>query len=214
MATVIVRWVGLASTNISRDNVSNSYCFYTPLPTISTEDFQNPLDMVEDLYCTVPDGGSSAAGAWINASINRACRLDLYDLGDPSPRAPVVTRNITLPAVVGSSAKLPAEVALVSSFQGSRVSGQSQARRRGRVFWGPLADMGTDHTVPTTTLRVALKNSFQAMKEASDASINWQWRIWSPTNENSVLVDNGWIDDAWDTQRRRGPRATARTVWS
>lgn len=55
--------------------------------------------------------------------------------------------------------------------------------------------------------------SFQKLKDEADASLIWQWRIWSPTNNNSVLIDNGWVDNAWDTQRRRGVEATARTIF-
>jgi hypothetical protein len=32
--------------------------------------------------------------------------------------------------------------------------------------------------------------------------------------ENFIQVTNGHIDNAWDTQRRRGPATTARTVWN
>lgn len=211
--TIIVRWVGFSTSNISRDNVSNTYCFFDPTSG-SLTGVDNPLDMVEDLYCTTPSGGSSAIGAWINGTIKRAARLDVYDLGDPSPRSPIATRQITMPSVIGSSSTLPAEVALAASFQGERVSGSAQSRRRGRVFLGPLAHQGPDHTVPNNSLLTAVQKSFKAMKDASDASLDWQWRIRSPTNSNSVLIDNGWVDNAWDTQRRRGPRATARTVWS
>lgn len=209
---VWVRFTGLATSNISRDNISNTFCFFAA--KAFGYDWDNALDMVEDLYCTKAPGSTAALGAYINNTIKRAARLQAYVIEDSPPRAPVLEREITLPTQA-SGTQLPAEVAVTCSFQGTRQSGSSQARRRGRIFLGPTVALDGDHpiTVAPTMINNVCKQ-FEAMKAASDASIDYQWRIWSPTDGSSVLVDNGWVDNAWDTQRRRGPRATSRTVWS
>lgn len=207
-----VRFIGEATTNISRDNITNTFCFFT---LDVTPDWQNALDMIEDLYCTKAPGSSNALGSYLNSSIKRDARLQVYRIEDTPPRAPVAERDITLPAIVGSETNLPAEVALVCSFQGTRASGLNQARRRGRIFLGPLASPGvTNQYKPPPGLIADVQKQFKELKAASDASSDYQWRIWSPSDGASVLVDNGWIDNAWDTQRRRGPRPTERTVWS
>lgn len=173
------------------------------------------MDMVEDLYCQKASGITNALGAYIAETINRTALLQVYQIEDTPPRAPVAERTITLPQPIGSSTIMPAEVALACSFQGTRVSGQPQSRRRGRIFLGPLRAPGSNGSaIPPAVMIGDVAGQFNEMKAASDASLDYQWRIWSPTDGASVLVDNGWVDNAWDTQRRRGPRATSRTVWS
>lgn len=206
-----VRFVGTAVSNISRDNISNTFCFFT---LDVTPDWQNALDMIEDLYCTKASGVTNALGAYIAETINRTALLQVYRIEDTPPRAPVAERTITLPTAIPSGSSMPAEVALACSFQGTRVSGLPQARRRGRIFLGPLRVPGSGSFVsPPSGMISDVTKQFAEMKAASDASTDYQWRIWSPTDGASVLIDNGWVDNAWDTQRRRGPRATSRTRW-
>lgn len=209
--TIQIRATFEAATNISRDNVSNTFCFMNPAPGI--DNFDNPLDMIQDLYCVAAPGSTAALGSHINNSMKRTARLAVYDLDDPSPRAPKDERFITLPNTIGGYQECPAEVALCVSFQGTRESGVNQDRRRGRIFLGPLAVPTGSMRQPPAQLLANVNAQFQKFKDESDASYAWQWRVWSPTNGNSVLVDNGWVDNAWDTQRRRGPRATARTAF-
>jgi hypothetical protein len=48
---------------------------------------------------------------------------------------------------------------------------------------------------------------------AADASaLRWSIRSITPV-ENFVPIVAGWIDDAFDTQRRRGPDPSFRTNW-
>jgi len=65
---------------------------------------------------------------------------------------------------------------------------------------------------------------------ASSASAVWKWAVFSPTIAGGWFlpdtegppnlpaayspVQSGWVDNAWDTQRRRGLEATARTVFT
>jgi hypothetical protein len=39
-----------------------------------------------------------------------------------------------------------------------------------------------------------------------------KWVVYSPKLDAFAEVDNLWVDNAFDTQRRRGERPTARTV--
>lgn len=200
-----------SATNITRDNVSNTFCFFTT--TVGTPDLSNPFDMLEDLYTVAAPGSTAALGSHINNSMKRSARIVAYNMEEPSPRAPFGERLITLPPIIGGYQECPAEVALAVSFQGTRESGVNQDRRRGRVFLGPLAVPSGSLRTPPAQFLTNVRAQFQKLKDESDASLNWQWRVWSPSNDNSVLIDNGWVDNAWDTQRRRGPRPTARTTF-
>lgn len=213
MPTVVAcRFIGQADTGISRDNISNTFHFRYEGNHSPPDDTDNVLDMIEDLYCEAADPSSHPLGWWINSTIKRAARLQIYDLSDPLPRAPIAEREITIGGPGGGN-KLPAEVALTCSFQGDRLSGESQSRRRGRIFLGPLNVTGTDMTIPGSTMIESINMQFNELCDAAAASVMWEWVVYSPTGDTTAVVKNGWVDNAWDTQRRRGPRATTRTSW-
>lgn len=144
--------------------------------------------------------------------------VTIYDLSDAEPRVPTLELNMTGVSFPASDNALPEEVALCLSFQGVAVSGEPQARRRGRVFLGPIN--GSANTVdgrPTTSFLNAVATAAGVLVDISGPS----WVVYSRTDDptpgvDSVapLVNNGWIDNSFDTQRRRGQAPTARTTWS
>jgi hypothetical protein len=106
---------------------------------------------------------------------------------------------------------------LCLSFQAVKVSGQTQARRRGRVYIGGLGIVTTAGTtnsfpVPTGQVVTNLVNAAQNLgNDAPDA--NWSWVVYSRANDIVVNVDNGWVDNAFDTQRRRGNAPSQRETF-
>lgn len=112
-----------------------------------------------------------------------------------------------------SGAGLPREVALAASFQGSRAAGYPQARRRGRIFIGPLLSGVNSNGRPSTAAKDALVAACETLHDALHVSPNEYWAVWSTVDQDAVEVQNGWVDDAFDTQRRRGVEVTTRTVW-
>ncbi len=144
---------------------------------------------------------------------NPALEIQSYDLDDPTPRYPVLETTHSLsPDNTGS---LPPEVAICLSFQAPRTSGVAQARRRNRVYLPFLkaSTNGSDGR-PTATLLNDIDAAATALLAASGpTSGDWQWVIYSPTDDAVDLVDNGWIDNEWDTQRRRGREATSRVTF-
>lgn len=203
-----------STSNIPADNVSNSFCFYnsTSIDKDDNADLDNVLDLVEDFYTVVGAGGGEALGRFINNTIKRQAVIKLYDFADAHPRPPIAERLFTLPNVISTN-NLPAEVALVGSFQADQVAGQPQRRRRGRIYLGPLCVSSANNTNPPASMINALAARLDELRLAANASILWDWHVYSPTNANSVKVDNGWVDNTWDTQRRRGPKSTSRTVF-
>lgn len=140
-----------------------------------------------------------------------------YDMTDPEPRAPIQEGTWSFPAATSGS-PLPTEVACVLSFQGTRVSGQSQARRRGRIYIGPLATTTADSSArPTGAFTTAVATAAKTLVDSGEPGGSTDWAIYSPTSSAiagipvGVQVVNGWIDNEFDTQRRRGRKATTRT---
>ena len=146
------------------------------------------------------------------SSVNASTMLfKAYDRADLSPRVPVLEDDQALTLSTGSM--IP-QAALCLSFQGNRISGQSQARRRGRIYLGPLSSAaeGFDGR-PAAALVTALSGAGGTLLAASDADPDWSWCVWSEVDQAGIVIDNGWVDNRFDIQRRRAEAATSRTVF-
>lgn len=139
-----------------------------------------------------------------------------YDRSDPLPRSPFFT-SAALGVADGVGAPLPSEVSLCMSFHAAIASGIHPARRRGRIFL-PFLDSSENTNIhsdgaPTTTLTAALRDAGQDLMTVVNARPWSKWCVRSDIDDVSSPVVGGYVDNAWDTQRRRGTRATARNSW-
>ncbi len=202
MAVYLLQMTLFPSSNVTADVSTNSWSCEAD----SVADAESFKDSVIVLY----NSFRSRLAGTIRQNNNE---WKIYDRSDPLPRAPRSegTWNFTT-APSGNS--LPPEVALCLSFQGVRQSGQPQARRRGRVYMGPLNSAALETTGRPTALTVTtLRDAGNALRTASVAAAGWAWTVHSPTSGQDVSVSNGWVDDEFDTQRRRGREATSRNVF-
>jgi len=139
--------------------------------------------------------------------------LKYYDQTAPAPNYPYNETTFNLSGVPAGTA-LPSELAVCLSFQGARAAGFPQARRRGRVYLGPFDTGATTADRPATALLTALGSAAATFGAAIDAlSGDIQWAVWSGSDQLSVPITDGWIDNAWDIQRRRGVVYTSRTTY-
>jgi hypothetical protein len=176
-------------------------------------DFENVRDMLRDFYtATAPDAQASITEYFSRESMTGKWTIKVYNLSDAKPRYPVYTDTdtLTLPA----TSNLPTEVAAVMSFQGVRIAGEKQSKRRNRVYLGPWAVTANYSGYVTDSLVETILFSGKELIKASEASDQWDWVIYSPTDNEVIAIENGWVDNGWDTQRRRGTRATARGTFS
>lgn len=161
-------------------------------------------------------------------------QVRIYDMRDPSapgaPRLPEFVGNLTVDVpLIGADFRLVEEAAICLSFAAEPGSGLHPARRRGRIFLGPLRSSVTE--VVSGRLRVKAATRTQIANAAADlangtpisgGSEQLKWAIYSRrTDELGATLDDsfhdvvsGWVDDAFDTQRSRGPAATARTTFT
>nr|CRY96799.1 hypothetical protein [uncultured prokaryote] len=157
---------------------------------------------------------------FLSTIVSRAtngCRIEQYDMTDPEPRVPIATTVFTLGAA-GATASFPSEVALCTSFYAAPASGSPQARRRGRIFLGPLGYIGGDTTTsvpnrPVSATRATIVASTQQLQEDSVAS-STPWCVYSRVDNVIRPIVGGWVDNEYDTQRRRQPGVTIRDAWS
>ena len=143
-----------------------------------------------------------------------AHQIKYYDMQDPEPRAPVMQTSFNLTANP-SAPPLPPEVAMCISYQGAQVSGTPQSRRRGRIYvpFFKTTSIAADGRPASGTV-TDLKNAAQSLLTASDTAPTWTWVQYSKVNDGFADVDSGWVDNEWDTQRRRGRAYTSRTTFT
>lgn len=143
-----------------------------------------------------------------------SARMKIFNMSESEPRVPVYDELFgTTSAPTGDS--LPHEIAAVLSFHGEYVSGFSQARRRGRIYFGPLsvAAFTNSSGYLSSTLCTAMATAGGTLLTASDSASDWAWIVYSPTGATSYPVVDGWVDNAPDVQRSRGFKASARTAF-
>lgn len=151
-------------------------------------------------------------GRLANTVAQNGHSLKIYDMTDPEPRAPIVDALWNLAGAPGGT-PMPSEVALCLSFQAARESGLPQARRRGRVYLGPFGTAANNNGRPSTDCINDVAAAGQYLLDASLLATEWTWAVYSQVDNALVFVINGWVDNAWDTQRRRGVTPTARTTF-
>lgn len=212
MAHVRCQVVLQGATNLPEDRFINVWNFdsgatnfetHSLLVAAALDNFYGSTDMV-------------AAGAGISNLFSqfvlRPYSYRFYDMTQAEPRVPyVITKTLKPYPSTSGLRDLPEEVAIVLSLRGAP---PVTARRRGRLYIGPLNHLAI--TDATTTLPVRVDSTVQtALATAADGVLDAAvgWSIWSPTSSTLVPVVGGFIDNAVDTQRRRGPAASARLNW-
>jgi hypothetical protein len=171
------------------------------LPLVAAQAF---VDDLETFYLAIDE--------FLGVTNNNPVVIKAYDLDDAEPRLPILVDAWTL--VFGTTA-IPEECAVALSMAAAMPSGVNRARRRGRVFIGPLG--GNSHQIITGRVRVdssfvtALVGAADGLLEDSELDTDYIWEVYSPTDGVGRPVVDGWVDNAMDTIRSRGPNATART---
>lgn len=153
------------------------------------------------------------SGYFSNKIAGTGHEVKFYEMPGLTPNYPFEERTFDLnSAPTGDS--LPQEVALVLSFQGSRSAGFPMARRRGRIYVGPLKSTTSTDGRPTSGVISGLVTAAEEFGDDIKAIPGHQWCVWSTVDADMVPIVSGWVDNAWDTQRRRGVTATSRTTFT
>jgi hypothetical protein len=134
-----------------------------------------------------------------------------YDLDQAPPRIPVGSVYTFDFNTAPSSSRLPGEVAIVVSTRAAPESGINPASLRNRFYLGPIAQA----VVATTGLVVstsadAIATAAQTMFNSINASGEAEAVVYSPTLDISRPIAVVWVNNEFDTQRRRGATETIR----
>ena len=205
------QWSWQAKSERPEDAITNTYHFVN---TDTVTDYDNVRDMLVNFYTEVaPDAPGSIISFMSNQTVTGDWTLKAYALEDPKPRQPVITWQGSADPL--ASTPLPSEVALVQSFQAEIESGEIPARRRNRVYLGPFGiSANSSEGRPIDNLVATMLFAGKQLILESQASLRWTWVAYSPTADQANPITNGWVDNAWDTQRRRGLYYNQRGTYS
>lgn len=204
-------FVGQGPSGLPEDRVVNTFHFFGS-GTYAADQPDQELAVAAFYNTTTTVGPISS---YLSPWVSRSAELRSYDLEEPDPRVPTIA-PITLAAT--TSTGMPEEVAVCLSWY---CDPPVTPRRRGRIYLGPLASSAVTLSSasvpsrPSPDLITAVSEAAERLiGEFSSASI-YGLQVLSIASAPPIGVMNrvrhGYIDNALDTQRRRGPVTTART---
>jgi hypothetical protein len=147
------------------------------------------------------------------AVVGTTMRVLQYNMGDPEPRVPI--NENTFGITVSGSAAYPSDVCICLSYHGDYVSGANRARRRGRIYLGPLiattavAVTGQGQRVNPTLVGQILD---AAELLATTQLTSLLWSMYSETDNQAWPIVECSVDNGFDTRRSRDNRATTRVT--
>jgi hypothetical protein len=165
---------------------------------------QGVLPGDDPTYATLANDLATGLNGWGTGSANRQLTVKLYDLADTEPRRPKATK--VLNTGLASASSYPREVCLCLSFFG----GNNLPQNRGRLYIPMWATGGSAGLRPDAAQRTKAGDLVPVL--AGLGGVDIDWIVWSPTRNAATKVTNWFVDDEWDTQRRRGLRPTTRTA--
>nr|CRY96437.1 hypothetical protein [uncultured prokaryote] len=145
---------------------------------------------------------------FISTAVTTDVEYRIYDLADPQPRPPRIIEAGWVPT--GGGAQLPTEVAVCLSFYKDR----NIPRSRGRLYIGPLTIATSSNGRPGAALTTALLTGATELVDLTTApGSEAAWAVYSVADGLAKNITDGWVDNAFDTQRRRGDAPTARETF-
>lgn len=203
-------------SGLPEDYVTNTWYFDGGVVGATPEDVANDsIGILDDFYAAVaPKLSSFLLDTW---------NWTAYNMADPKPRVPIASGTFAAPVSQVLGQDMPNEAAVCLSFHAQYEAGKPKARRRGRIFLGPLAQSAAEAVNgvmrPSAAWRTTIATAAEAMRVAGDD--DKFWAVYSPSDDLTLSLEDsfndvvgGWVDNAFDTQRSRGQSATGRTVFN
>jgi hypothetical protein len=235
--TVLAEIVFPNVTGLPRDQVVNSLVFNSPdgsgtLANLATD--------IASFYMGTPTGQTDQVAHFFSHAISRSQNVlaKFYDISahlDGSAHgSPIQVTSLGTLGGLGtkSNGDLPNEVAICMSFRNASITTEDVPggapglagdtrpanRARGRIFLGPLdascftMDSSSGDSRPAPGYTALVRAAAKQYLGGSALAHNWVWSVWSRKGATITPVNQVSTDDAADTQRRRGLRATSRTT--
>lgn len=217
MPEVFVQATIPSKTNIPRDAVVNTFHF---VGVQERSEFPGVIiGRLDEFYTSTVTSTGDSISQYMSTELNfGGARAKFYDMDDAEPRAPFADESMGLTQGTPiTQVNLPGEVALCTSYRGDLQSGQNPSRRRGRLYIGPLntgalASVSQSPTRPASDFYNTVADATQRLAAASTLGVRWV--VHSRVAGTNTPIEYGWVDNAFDTMRKRGVDPTARVNWS
>jgi len=181
---------------------------------------------------TIPAGGTNAPSKYLGTSVSRTannCHIEGYDItshlaGTPHG-SPIVLGNWTASTAL-TVGDLPEGCCVVITLQapyGTDVEfapgARPRARDRGRIYFGPMhggsftAD-ANGRAALSTIVRTDLTAWIKAINTFTTAphTCLYNLGVWSRKNAAIKPLQECWVDDRFDYQRKRAGEAATKTI--
>lgn len=189
-------------------NTSNTFYFLGAVGSSQEDDIDEILGRLQAFYQAID------SVVYSNTYMSNNSSVIQYDLSDPEPRTPIAgPDNIAL--TIGGASSMPADVSICLSYHAAYPSGANRARRRGRVYLGPIL-ASTISIVTGQGARVTTA-AITAILDAVENGLLLEiatpitWAVYSETDKVARPIVEYSIDNGLDTRRSRDNRATTRT---
>jgi len=211
-----VQAVFQGATLLPEDRFINTFHFLGQVGTPDA-DIRTALHAAVQGFYFNSYGRSASVGGYLSTFIVTEWQTVIYDLSLPEGEREPDAFTWDLPTRSGVG--LPEEVAVCLTLAGAP---PVTPRRRGRMYVGPLLNLSQviDDSSTSTPTRVNTTDNQSIGNQLAVAAkhlvdeplIEWCVRSITPS-ENFVPIVGGWVDNAFDIQRRRGPDPTVRRLW-
>jgi hypothetical protein len=171
----------------------------------------DPDSIVQALRAFYNAGNNGGLSQFISTNVTRTTgksRIKIYDLDDPKIRPTIRDEPLDILAT-SSTTNLPNELAACVSFYG----GRNLKRQRGRVYVGPLTVSALEQVSAPAPDELVAGGFASFLVSAATALMDdpaTTWGVYSRMDNVLRPVSGGWVDRAFDIQRRRGVKTASR----
>jgi hypothetical protein len=177
---------------------------------------------VKSFYTNPHVGGATVSQFLATHVHGPGASVKAYEMTLASTHPPIYEESYTFPDNGQSGSNYPSEVACCLSYSADPVPGVDIRSQRGRLYIGPLntqaGETGAEEDVPERPGAAFMNTLLAAAQQLKTATglVDAAWCIYSPKLHHALApvysygVTHAFVDNAFDTQRRRGCAPTAR----
>jgi len=208
-----------SNSGLDEDTATNTFHFRKPTAVDYDTAAGSIAVVLEDFYTDTATGATNPVRYYYSSAMKTGSNLSqivTYD-GSIPPGSRLPTSHSWSLGSGGGTANLPNECAAVLSFKALEAGVAPFSHQRGRVYLGPISNAATfadtaGPRIPSQMLIDCTKAAKQLQDDVQALGAGYDWCVYSPTSNMLFPVTVAWMDNAVDTQRRRGLSPSVRTT--
>ena len=204
------------ASGLPRDQFVNTFYFKTPAAAVDA-DFVAITAALKNFYTFEPVGTVDSIQKYLSVNAVGSGTVKFYDMQAAAPRPLLATKTYGFSASSGETVpSLPQEVALCLSYSADAEAGVPLASLRGRIFIGPLnqnaLSPSTGAARPHPGLQDAISQAATGLHFEITITDSMEWGLWSHKLASYHKITKAYVDNEWDTQRRRSSKSDSRVA--